>query len=257
MADSQPRIAALQRRIARLSRPRDAPNAGRVAMGLAAIDTRIGGGLARGCLHEIVAAEADDAAAGAGFAAMLARRVGGAIVWLRVGRNEAGLYPPGLREVGIDPDAVLLVLTADAADLLRAAGEVARCSAVGVAVVELWGDDRRIDLTASRRLALAAEGSGTTPLLLRVAADPVPSAARTRWGVRAAPSTPLAADAPGGPALDLELLRQRGGPAGWCWRVEWNRDEAIFKPGFGTPFSGDLAAVSGGGSAGERRVHAG
>lgn len=252
MADSQPRIAALQRRIARLSQPRDRPVAGRVAIGLEAIDARIGGGLVRGCLHEVVASEADDAAAGAGFASMLGRRIGGAIVWLRVGKGDAGLYPPGLSEVGVDPDSVLLVLTADAADLLRAAGEVTRCSAVGVAVIELWGDPGRIDLTASRRLALAAEGSGVTPLLLRIAADPVPSAARTRWGVRAAPSTPLAADAPGMPALDLELLRQRGGPAGWCWRVEWDRDEAIFR----TQVSGDLAAVSGGGSAGDSRVHA-
>lgn len=248
MADSQPRIAALQRRIARLSRARDAPVPERVATGLAAVDARIGGGLARGCVHEIVAADAGDAAAGTGLAAMLARRFGGALVWLRVGGGATGLYPPGLREVGIDPDAVLLVLTADAADLLRAAGEVARCSAVSVAVVELWRDPGRIDLTASRRLALAAEGSGTTPLLLRIAADPVPSAAQTRWGVQAAPSTPLAADAPGMPAFDLELLRQRGGPSGWHWRVEWDRDEAIFR----TPLSGDLAAVSGGGPAGDR-----
>lgn len=260
MADSPPRIAALQRRIARLSQPRPARDNGHAALGLAAIDERIGGGLQRGQLHELVAGEAADAAAGAGFAAMLAVRLGGPLVWLRIGGVAGALYPPGLCEIGIDPGEVLLVLAADAPDLLRAAGEVARCAAVGVAVIELWHDPKRIDLTVSRRLALAAESSGTTPLLLRIAADPVPSAARTRWGVRAAPSTPLAdggAGAPGMPALDLELLRRRGGPAGWRWRVEWNRDAGAFKPGYGASLSGDLAAVPDGGSLADGRRAAG
>lgn len=258
MADSPPRIAALQRRIARLSQPRAVAEPGRTALGVDAIDRRIGGGLARGRLHEIVAAQAEDAAAGTGFAAMLARRIADtgqrALVWLRVGDEGGVLYPPGLSEVGIDPDSVLLVLVPDAEALLRAAGEVVRCAAVGAAVIELWRAPRRVDLTASRRLALAAEGSGATPLLLRIAAEPVPSAARTRWGVSAAPSSPLPGDAssaPGMPALDLELLRQRGGPAGWRWRVEWDRERAEFRPA-GAALPGDLAAVPDGGSLGER-----
>lgn len=261
MVDSPPRIAALQRRIARLVEPRATVSAARIALGCEAIDTRIGGGLARGRLHELVAADPADAAAGAGLAAMLARRIGGPLVWLRVGGVGGNIYPPGLAEVGIDPDRVLMVLARDPPDLLRAAGEVARCAAVGTAVIELWADPKRIDLTVSRRLALAAEGSGATPLLLRIAVEPVPSAALTRWGVSAAPSVPLAdggeQGAPGVPALDLALLRQRGGPAGWRWRVEWDREEALFR----APLSGDLAAVSGGGSpwpdGGDARVHAG
>src|SRR4051812_39847394 len=130
MADSQPRIVALQRRIARLS-PQRAVADVVVATGCSEIDERIGGGLARGALHEIFADEAVDAAAGVGFAAMLARRIAhngrDALVWLRVGDAEGSLYPPGLNEVGIDPDRVLLVLAPDAESLMRAAGEVVRC----------------------------------------------------------------------------------------------------------------------------------
>jgi protein ImuA len=94
-------------------------------------------------------------------------------------------------------------------------------------VIELWGEPRPLDLTASRRLAMAAESSGVTTLLLRIAAAPAPSAAQTRWRVAAAPSLPLAANAPGHPAFDLELMRQRGGPEGLRWQVEWNRETRI------------------------------
>lgn len=247
------RIATLQRQVARLSQARDPTEIDRVALGTAQIDTRIGGGLARGRLHEIVVADSADAAAGTGLAAMLARRLSGTLVWLRVDGQGAALYPPGLVEVGIDPKRVVLVMLPDSAALLRAAGDVTRSTAVGAVIIELWREPRRINLTISRRLGLAAEGSGVTPLLLRVAADPVPSAAMTRWGVTPAPSTPVAWDtssAPGAPALDLELLRQRGGPAGWRWRVEWDRDKAEFR----TPLSGDLVAVPGGGSLGRIRA---
>ena len=54
--------------------------------------------------------------------------------------------------------------------------------------------------------------------------------------------------APGMPAFEIELLRQRGGPAGWRWRVEWDRDRVSFGQGAGAQISGDLATVPDGGS---------
>eukprot|EP01035_Chromulina_nebulosa_P064639 gene64639-88434_t len=57
-------------------------------------------------------------------------------------------------------------------------------------------------------------------LLLRVAASPAASAAATRWLVQAAPSRPLAANAPGPPAFTVTLLRHRGGAAGNTWHLE-------------------------------------
>src|SRR3546814_11738095 len=108
--------------------------------------------------------------------------------------------------------------------LLRAAAEIVRCDEVGVAVIELWRQPRPLDLTASRRLAVAAEASGVTALMLRIDAAPTPSAAHTRWQVAAAPSQPLEANAPGLPALDLTLLRQRGGAGGPPLCVDWGRE---------------------------------
>jgi protein ImuA len=46
--------------------------------------------------------------------------------------------------------------------------------------------------------------------------------------VAAAPSRALPANAPGAPVFDIELLRQRSGPCGLHWQLEWDRDRRIF-----------------------------
>ncbi|MDP3254902.1 MAG: hypothetical protein Q8M82_02805, partial [Bosea sp. (in: a-proteobacteria)] len=112
---------------------------------------------------------------------------------------------------------------------LRAGAEAARCPALGAVLIEPWGEPRRLDLTASRRLALAAEGSGATTLVLRAAVAPQPSAASTRWQVASLPSRALEANAPGAPAFSLRLLRHRGGLGECEWRVEWSRDRQSFQ----------------------------
>jgi protein ImuA len=83
--------------------------------------------------------------------------------------------------------------------------------------------------TANRRLALATEKSGVSLFLLRIDAMPVPSAAETRWQVAAAPSRALPGQAPGLPTFDITLLRQRSGPSGLDWRLEWDRDQRKFR----------------------------
>lgn len=251
--DESPRtIAALRGRIAAMA-AREAPAAARIATGHAAIDARLGGGLARGRLHEIFAAEAGEVASAAGFAALLGLCVGRSapaegLLWLRCDdaeRASGGLYAPGFRELGGDANGLLLAVAPDPVLLLRAAADAARCPGLGAILVECRGDPRVLDLTATRRLTLAAEQSGATVLLLRIAADPAPSAADTRWLVRAAPSQALAADAPGLPAFDVELLRQRAGQGG-RWRVEWDREQGRFRE---PALSGALVSLSRPGSA--------
>lgn len=248
--ESPSQASALRRAIARIESvaisASAAGGASRVPLGAVAIDAAIGGGLMRGRLHEVMASEAEDAGSAAGFAAMLARRLGGGVVWLRQREAQSrggALYAPGLVEIGLDPATLILALPDDPLALLRAAADVVRCPQVGVAVIELWRSPRALDLTATRRLALSAEASGVTPLLLRIDADDGPSAAQTRWSVCAAASSALEAGAleagaleagaleagaPGHPAFDITLVRQRGAPAGGRWRVEWNRDRAEF-----------------------------
>jgi protein ImuA len=147
---------------------------------------------------------------------------------------------------------MVLGLVDDEASLLRAAADAARCHGLGTLLIESWGRAPGIDLTATRRLMLAAEASGVTILSLRIGAEPVPSAAASRWRVAACSSRPLEADAPGKPAFDIELLRRRGGQAGLRWRVEWDRDAHIFdQTAFETAIiedsGGDPAALPGAG----------
>lgn len=241
-----PSIRLLQRRLA-LIEHRPAPAAGVVALGHDGLDRALGGGIARARLHELFARETGAAGSAAGFAAALARRLGPGLLWLREEAAErmGALHAAGLAEIGLDPAGLILGVLPDAQAVLRAAADALRCPAIGVAVIELWGAPRLLDLTASRRLALAAEQSGVTALMLRIAADPAPSACQTRWGIAPAPSQALAANAPGAPAWTIELLRQRGRPPGGPWRVEWRRDEAAFADnppalsGAVVPLSGD------------------
>lgn len=203
------------------------------SLGYAGLDAAIGGGLARGRLHELFAKEPADNGSAAGFAMMLAcltSQAGAPLFWLREESVERTgcLYGPGLAEIGVDPRRIVLVVLPDAVTLLRAAVDVVRCASVGAAVIELWRSPRALNLTATRRLTLAAETSGVTPLLLRIDAQPGPSAAQTRWSICAAPSVALEAEAPGRPSFLVELLRQRGGPHGGYWHLEWDRDRARF-----------------------------
>ncbi|WP_235535058.1 ImuA family protein [Sphingomonas sp. Leaf339] len=199
-----------------------------------AADAWLTTGLAPAQLHEIYAAEAADGTAAIGFAVALALAAGALpVLWVRTEKDErqAGrLHAGGLAELGLPPDSIVLVVAADEAALLRVAADAARCSGLGMLLVESRGRAPGLDLTATRRLMLAAEASGVTVLSVRIDAAPVPSAAATRWGVAAMPSVPLEAEAPGLPAFDVESLRRRGGPAGARCRVEWNRENRSFDP---------------------------
>ena len=207
---------------------------GRIATGHAALDESLGGGLPRGRVHELFAASGEDAASTTGFATTLALRTVGRrfpIFWLRTDEAErlgGRLYGPGLIELGGDPDSLVLGVAPDIKALLKAAADAARCPGLSALIVECHGQCPALDLTASRRLALAAEQSGVTLFLLRLGAQPVPSAADTRWMVGAAPSRLLEAGAPSRPMFEIELLRRRAGPAGMRWRLEWHRDRLVF-----------------------------
>lgn len=242
-----------------------APPEGTFSLGVAALDRALHGGLARGALHEIYAVRSADQPAAAGFAAALAQRAANRrpILWVRqdLADIEAGrVHPPGLVEFGLDPQDLVLVQARDVLEVLKAGAEAARCPALGAVLIEPWGEARRLDLTASRRLHLAAQCSGVTVFVLRAAAKPASSAAATRWAVSALLSQALAADAPGFPAFRVELLRHRSGVPPQEWRVEWNRDRKCFQPaGSAAPVSLPVVSVSAGGpaEAGARRRGAG
>ena len=204
-----------------------------LALGCTAIDRRLRGGLLRAGLHEIISDEAD-AAAAAGFTFLLALRAAGAkpIFIVRDERCVRALgrvHGSGIAALGGDPASVVVVHTDDTRATLRAAADVAASSSVGAVIIETWREARELDLTASRKLALRATHSGVFALALRTGWPPSPSAAATRWRVKAALSSALAANAPGAPAFDVGLLRHRNGIAGFDARVEWDGDQRMFR----------------------------
>lgn len=205
---------------------------GRVALGHGQADTVLQGGLAIGAVHEVFCGGRQSAAA-TGFLAGLARRLAPRrpLVWVRQDFSErevGALSVSGLAELGLDPRHLVTVRAGDVESALRAAADALACDAAGAVVLEVWGETQKLDLVASRKLTLAAQGSGVTGLVLRIAASPIPSTAETRWIVRAAHSPP---DVPwhawGAPRLDAQLVRNRHGPLG-RWIMEWRCDECLF-----------------------------
>jgi protein ImuA len=231
-------LAALRGSIERLEAHGDAYAPDRVALGHAGVDAMLRGGLARGAMHEVFA-EGRQSGAATGFIAGLAGRMTARrpLVWVRQDFSEiesGALSMSGLAELGLDPRQLVTVRAVGVDDALRTAADALGCDAVGAVVLEVWGEARQLDLVASRKLTLAAQASGVTGLVLRVAAEPQPSTAETRWIVRAAHSPPASHLGPaaawsawGAPVFDAALVRNRHGPVG-RWIMEWKCDECLF-----------------------------
>src|ERR1700759_993371 len=182
--------------------------------GVAAIDGRLpGGGLALGALHEIAGGgnAAIDGAAAALFAAGIAARTKGKILWC-ITRQD--LFAPALAQVGLGPDRVIYVDACDEKSVLACFEEGVRPGGLGAVVAEV----ARLSMTSSRRLTLAAEESGSMAIAIRrwrrqtEAADfGHPTAAAPRWRVAALPSAPLPVPGVGRARWLLELIRCRAG----------------------------------------------
>jgi protein ImuA len=206
-------LAALRAEIEKLEAAGRADK-GVLPFGLPAIDDRLpDGGLALAALHEVAGAGAGavDGAAAALFAAGVAARTKGQVLWCV---SRADLFAPALAQAGLSPERVIYVEADGEAELLGCFEEGLRHGGLGAVV----GEISRLSMTASRRLQLAAEASGVLGLALRrwrrpsEAADfGQPTAAKTRWRVSALPSSPLPAPGVGRPRWLLELIRCKAG----------------------------------------------
>ena len=237
--DSGSTLSVLRKRIERLEAQHfkihgETYSPRKVMLGHAEADACLHGGLALGAVHEVFADAGRQSAAATGFVAALASRAAGVrpIVWIRQDFTaiESGVVSMnGLVELGLDPRLLVTVCASDVDHALRTAADALVCDAVGVVVLEVWGEAKQLDLVASRKLTLAAQASGTTGLVLRMAAEPQASTAETRWIVRAAHSPPPAPpwSAWGAPLFEAQLVRNRHGPVG-RWIMEWKCDECLF-----------------------------
>ncbi len=256
----------LRDRVARLERVGTGTGGGRgkllpVTLGAPDLDRYLPwGGLPRAALHEVAGEGADreQGAAAAGFAALwLARlQAAGPVLWIVRAGNRAAidLHAHGLHQLRLDPRRLILVAAKGDDEALWAMEEGLKAKSLGAVL----GEIEKLDLTASRRLQLAAEAGGVTAFVLRRwrvmeratrdAAQPI--AAVTRWRVTAMP-------AENDLCWRVELTRCRGGkPGAWMMekvdgsdefhveseRVQSERSE----PERVAPLSGDLAPLLGG-----------
>lgn len=210
---ANPVIAQLQERIAHLeggaARDREV-----LPFGLAEIDRRLpGGGLGLGCLHEVAGGGngAVDGAAAALFAAGIAARTRGKVLWI-VTRTD--LFAPAIAKAGLKPDRTIHVEAGDEKALLACFEEGLRHGGLGAVVAET----AHLSMSASRRLQLAAEGSGTIGLAVRrwrrqtEAGDlGQPTASVTRWRVSVLPSAALPVPGLARARWLVELIRCRAG----------------------------------------------
>ena len=220
-------MAALRLALAKLDGHPVRSSAPALALGIPDIDTRLPTrGLAPGILHEFAGVSHGDRPAAFGFVAALIslaqqRRKGPAVlVATRAALTHFGKpYGHGLRALGLDPGRLLLIEARRDQDAFWALEETlrseARPSAVAGAV------EGAPDLTASRRLNLAAVRYATPLFLLGPPKRHGESAAATRWRISAASGARDQVGALAHLRWDVALTRARNGRPG-KWLLEWD-----------------------------------
>lgn len=226
----------------KLEKPREgAPFA--LPFGVPALDACLGGGISAG-LTELRLEETRDAGAGAGFAVALGILAGASVrrplVWIgeRHVFGEAGrASAAGLRTLGLDPRALLVVAPRRLEEAIWAGEEAARSGAPCLVVLEARGNPKRLGLEGTRRLHVRAKDSGRPFLMLRQGSVPETSAAPFRLRIAGHPGAPpgdLASDPAGGrllgtPTFAVTLEKSREGRSRQ-FLLEWNVHEQRFSP---------------------------
>lgn len=211
-AGRNPALSDLRRRIVALDRSSRAKRPA-LAFGVEALDAHLPwAGLPLGTLHEFAesGAAAEHVAAATLFVGGCLARLRGTILWCLRGRD---LFAPALASVGLHPDRVIYVETWKDSEVLPAMEEALRHGGLGGVV----GEVARLPLIASRRLQLAAEGSGVPAFAIRRwrtdaerAYASEPNAAFTRWRISPEPSRALPVSGLSRARWRVELVRCRG-----------------------------------------------
>ncbi|TCA18512.1 damage-inducible mutagenesis protein [Rhizobium leguminosarum bv. viciae] len=206
IADLRERISALEGGVAK---PRAC-----LPFGVPDIDAVLpGGGLSFGAVHEFAGGGSGtvDGSAAALFAAGIAARTRGPVVWCL---TRPDLFFPALAQAGLHAKRVIFVEAGKEEDVLASMEEALSYGGLGAVVGELV----RLPMVASRRLQLAAERTGTMGIVVRrwrrqTEANDFgqPTASTTRWRVSVLPSEELPVPGVGRERWFLELMRVKAG----------------------------------------------
>jgi protein ImuA len=184
-----------------------------------------------GAVHEFLSGSSEDSAATTGFISALLKTImdAGACLWISKSRT---LFPPALKNFGIDPDQFIFIDSKKERDVLWTMEEGLKCPGLTAVIGEL----NELTFTESRRLQLAVEHSHTTGFIIRHNPQKInTTACVSRWKISSLISDTFD-DLPGigFPKWRVELLRMRNGKSG-AWDLQW------INGNFVTP--GKLAAV--------------
>lgn len=206
LAELRERISALDGDVAKRK--------GSLPFGVRQIDEHLPGvGIAYGAVHEFAGGGAGtvDGAAAALFAAGIAARSKGKILWCL---TRPDLFAPAVSQAGLHPDRVIYCEGNNDEDVLASMEEGLSFGGFGAVVGELV----RLPMTASRRLHLAAEKTGSMGLVVRrwrrqnEASDyGSPTASTTRWRISVLPSESLPVAGVGRARWLAELMRVKAG----------------------------------------------
>lgn len=158
------------------------------------------------------------------------------ILWIspRQAVREHGLpFGPGLLDWGIAPEHMILITPKTAQDALWTAEEGLKSGCLAGVIVE----NQDMDLTASRRLRLAAKEGSCPCMAISTAADPkamtVPGA-DARWQILSVsspdPTYAKTRDTVGRPTLTLRCERHRHHREGTSFTTEYSHETSYLRP---------------------------
>ncbi len=182
-------------------------------------------------LNEIMPSAPGDHAAALGFALSWALMAAGdgVIFWAAPEQDffEDGLpNAEGLVQFGLPLDRLLMVRANSQIDALWAT-EQALATPETTALCAISPVKKPLSLTATRRLLLTAEKHKTRCVLLRLDSAGA-SAAWSRWSISAAQSQGLGREL-GAPSFNAHLVRNRAGPCGLNFNLEWDIHGHVFR----------------------------
>jgi protein ImuA len=221
------RVAQLRRTIAKLETSAGRVTPASLTLGVPEIDRHLPRhGLACGVLHEVIAATHDATPAALGFLlalTSLALKAQPGLAVLVASQRAfdpwGGLYGHGLDRFGVDPSRLMLVAARTDKEALWAIEEILR-SRVRPAMVS-GALASCPDLTASRRLNLAAAALAIPLSLAGAEKVSGANAAATRWRIATLQAARDRFGALLNPRWSVSLERCRHGRPG-KWFVEWN-----------------------------------
>lgn len=201
------------------------PVADEQRIGLGQVESAFANGIFPvGAIHEFLSTTPEQSAACGGFIGGILHSLmkhGGACLWISTSRS---LFPPALKNFGVEPDKVIFIDLNRERDVLWATEEALKCTGLAGVIAEL----REVSFTQSRRLQLAVEQSNVTGFVLRTDARKLSTTACVaRWQISPLQSQ-LQQGMPGVgfPRWNVELLKVRNGnPSAWV--IEWQADKFV------------------------------